>query len=87
MKLSGRSIIGFGQGSSNGAIFRAHNPVSAEAIAPDFYSASAEEVERAARLAHDAFATYSRTRGHDKAKLLRRIAANIEAVAEEIVER
>jgi alpha-ketoglutaric semialdehyde dehydrogenase len=87
VKLTGRSIIGFDQGSIQGATFRAHNPVDGQALAPDFYSASTEEVERAARLAHEAFETYGRKSGSEKGKFLRRIAANIEAIAEEIIER
>jgi 2,5-dioxopentanoate dehydrogenase len=87
VKLSGKSIIGFGEGSTKGTIFRAHNPVTGEALAPDFYSASGDEVNEAVRLAHEAFAIYSRTSGREKANFLRNIAANVEAIAEEVIER
>ncbi|HWH56395.1 MAG TPA: aldehyde dehydrogenase family protein, partial [Terriglobales bacterium] len=87
MKLAGRSIIGFREGSTSGAKFRAHNPVTGEALEPDFYSASAEEVNQAASLAHDAFATYRNTSGAEKAKFLREIASNIEKITDQIVER
>jgi alpha-ketoglutaric semialdehyde dehydrogenase len=85
--LSGRSIVGFTQGAVSGATFRAHNPVTGEALAPDFYSASAEEVERAGRLAHEAFAIYGRVSGSEKANFLRKIAANIEAIADKVIKR
>ena len=87
MNLSGRSLIGFSEGQAASATCRAHNPVTGEAIAPDFFSASLEDVNRAATLAHDAFAIYGRLPGYEKAKFLRQIAANIEAIAEEIIER
>ncbi len=87
MRLSGRSIIGFKSGVTSGAAFRAHNPVTREPLPPEFYSASAEEVERAARLAHEAFAIYGRLSGREKAKFLRNIAGNIEAISAEVIER
>lgn len=87
MKLAGRSIIGFREGSTTGAKFRAHNPVTGETLEPDFYAASAEEVNQAASLAHEAFATYRNTSGTEKAKFLRAIASNIETITGQIVER
>ena len=87
MKLAGKSIIGFRDGASAGAKFRAHNPVTGETLEPDFYAASSEEVNLAASLAHEAFATYRNTSGTEKARFLRTIAGNIEKIAEEIAER
>ncbi len=87
MKLSGRSIIAFADGAISGASFRAHNPVTADAIAPEFFSASLDDVNRAAEFASQASAIYGQLAGHDKGRFLRQIAANIEAIAEEIIER
>lgn len=87
MKLSGRSIIGFQSGSEAGDAFHASNPKTGERLDPDFFSATGEEVDKAARLAHQAFTVYGRTSGRDKAAFLRKIAANMEAIAGEIVER
>jgi 2,5-dioxopentanoate dehydrogenase len=87
VNISGRSIIGFTEGSASGETFRARNPMTGEALQPEFYSARAEEVEAAIRLAHEAFASYSRASGRERAKFLRTIASNLEAVAAEIVER
>jgi len=87
MKLTGRSIIGFREGAGTGAKFQAHNPVTGEALEPNFYAASAEEVNLAASLAQEAFATYRNTPGAEKAKFLRAIAGNIERVSDEIIER
>ena len=87
MNLSGRSIVGFNDGSTSGVSFRARNPVNGETLLPDFYSATPEEAEVAVRLADDAFAIYSRVSGCARGTFLRRIAENIEAIAAEIVER
>ncbi len=87
MNLSGRSIIGSRTGVGAGEEFRASNPRTGAPLAPGFVSATAEEVELAARLAHEAFVTYSRASGRDKGALLRKIAANIESGADEVVAR
>ena len=55
MKLSGKSIIGFGSGTGNAASFRAHNPINGEALSPDFYSASQQDLTEAVRLSDEGF--------------------------------
>src|SRR5215470_15678394 len=80
-------MIGFNDGSTSAVSFRAQNPVTGEALLPDFYCASPEESETAVRLADDASAIYSRLPGRERGKFLRRIAENIEAIAAEIIER
>lgn len=87
MGLSGRSIIGFRDGAEATAKFRAHNPKTGDKLDPEFSSATAEEVNRAAELAHAAFEDYRSRSGREKGKFLRQIASNIEAVTNELVER
>ena len=87
MKLAGRSIIGFHEGSHAGATFRAHDPTTGTQLDPDFFAATPDEVNQAVRLAHEASVTYGRISGHEKGRFLRQIAANIESIAEEIIER
>ncbi len=87
MKLSGRSVIGFQSGAVTNATFRATNPKNGEQLEPAFFGATLDEVDRAATLAHEAFATYSRVSGRDRGLLLRKIAANLESIAEELVDR
>ena len=87
MKLSGQSIIGFRSASNAGPSFRATNPRTAEALPGDFFAARNDEVDLAARLAHQAFATYSQISGREKGKFLRTIAAKLEGAVETIVER
>jgi alpha-ketoglutaric semialdehyde dehydrogenase len=87
LKLSGQSIIGFGSAANTGPSFRATDPRTGEQLAPEFFSAGSDEVNRAAELAHKAFATYSQIPGRDKGKFLRAIAAKIDGAVDELVER
>jgi alpha-ketoglutaric semialdehyde dehydrogenase len=86
-KLLGRSIIGFRQGESNAEPFFATNPANGERLETGFFTATPEEVDLAARLAAEAFPAYGHASGREKAVLLRTIAAKIESIAEELIER
>ena len=85
--LVGRSIIGGQSGKGREEAFRGVNPASGEPLAPDFFSATPEEVSRAVELAQQAFAAYGRVSGRDKGRFLRQIALRIESIAQEVVER
>lgn len=87
MQLSGQSLIGSEVSSRNGTSFRAMNPATGQAVAPDFHSADIADVDRAARKAEAAFRSYSRWTGKQKAKLLNQIASAIEALGQELIER
>ncbi len=87
MKISGQSILGFGSAANTGPSFRATNPRTGEPLPPDFFPAGTAEINRAADLAHQAFATYSQTSGRDKGKFLRTIAAKIDGAVDELVDR
>jgi 2,5-dioxopentanoate dehydrogenase len=87
VRLLGRSIIGSRQGSETAATFNAVDPINGEKLDPPFFSAGPSEVEEAVRLANQAFSIYGRISGREKARFLRAIAANIEALASEIIER
>jgi 2,5-dioxopentanoate dehydrogenase len=86
-KLYGRSLIGFRDGSGSSKPLYATDPTTGRRLEPGFMSATAEEVELAVRLAAEAFDSYSRTAGRDRGVFLRKIAANIESIAGEVVER
>ena len=85
--LSGRSIIGFGEGRGTGEVSYAINPVTREPLQPAFVPASAEEVELAVRLASEAFVAYARVSGRERGAFLRKIAEKIEAISVELIER
>lgn len=85
--LSARSLIGFREGTGAGDNFYGVDPATGEQLQPGFTSATAEEVDAAVRLATEAFETYRSVSGRERGALLRKIAANIEAVAPEAIDR
>ena len=87
MEIHGKSLIGFHDATGSGDSFHAWNPSTGKKIDPAFASASADAVERATQLATEAFASYSRLPGHQRAVFLKSIASHIESMAEPIVER
>ncbi len=80
------SLIGFGDGAE-GASFTGVNPATGAPLEPKFFSATAEDLERAASLAQKAFPIYSNLSGKNKGAFLRKIAASIEASAPAIIQR
>ncbi len=86
-KISGRSLVGFRDGAGSGEPLYAWNPTTGQQLQPGFIPATAEEVERAVHLAAEAFHHYSRTSGRERGTFLRTIAAKIESIVGEIVER
>jgi NADP-dependent aldehyde dehydrogenase len=86
LELKPVSLIGFGDGAE-AAAFSAMNPATGSPLEPKFFAASAEDLERAAALAQNAFPIYSKLSGKTKGAFLRQIAAAIEASAPAIVKR
>ena len=84
-ELSGRSLIAGKLAESTGKAFHAFHPVDGRALEPSFYSATADDVDRAVTAATDAFAAFSATSGQERARLLRRIADGIDASAPAII--
>ena len=87
IKLSGRSLIGFREGTGVGEPLHATDPSKGQRLQPGFVPATAEEVDLTARLAAEAFAVYNRTTGRERGAFLRKIAAKIESIAGEVIER
>src|SRR5512144_1823928 len=85
--LKGTSIIGFGRGGLVGDKFTAFDPTTGHALEPKFCSASAEELNRAAFLADEARIPFGNLPGWERAKFLRKIADNIEALGTTLIER
>ena len=65
----------------------ATDPTTGQRLQPAFIPASREEVELAVRLAAESFHVYGRISGRDRAALLRKIAAKIESIAGDVIER
>ncbi len=86
-ELQGTSIIGFRRGAAGNQTLQGFNPATSETLSPVYHSASRAEVDEAAKLAHDAFASYSQTTGAERGRFLRRIAENVEALGDELIAR
>ncbi len=86
-KLSGQSLIGDQTGRGQGAAFRAVDPANAAELEPVFYSATSEDIDRAASLAEAAFPALSGLSGRERAALLRRIADGLASAGSAIVDR
>lgn len=80
-------MIGFERGSTGGEVFTAFNPETGRAIEPDFHSASMDELDRAASLADAARIPFGNLPGAERAVFLRRIADNIEALGDILINR
>jgi 2,5-dioxopentanoate dehydrogenase len=86
LELKPVSLIGFGDGAE-AKPFTGMNPATGAPLEPTFFAASAEDLERAAALAQNAFPIYAKLSGKDKGAFLRRIAAAVEAAAAAIIKR
>jgi len=87
MELTGRSIIGFSRGAASKEMLFGLNPATGEQLKPGYHFASTDEVDQAAQLAANAFASYSQTSGQQRARFLRQIAENIEALGDTLISR
>ncbi len=89
--VTGFSIIGgkpleASTESRSGSIYGI-DPATGAKLEPAYHHASVEDLDRAAKLAEEARATYSGLSGRERARFLRHIAAGMEATGAEIVGR
>lgn len=87
MELKGKSFLGGARSTSESGCFQAFNPATGAKLEPAFCSASADEVDQAARLAAEAFPSYRQATGAAKAAFLRRIADGLDAQKEALAQR
>jgi alpha-ketoglutaric semialdehyde dehydrogenase len=85
--LLGHSIINGEPREGSGAGFRGFEPATGAELDPVYSSASAADVDLAADLAEEAFTVYGKLPGREKGRFLRHVAAGIEAITAELVER
>ncbi len=81
------NIIGLEQSSKGSHSLQAVNPVTQSLLEGTFISATTDEVDLAAEKAHKAWGQYRHSTGLERAVFLRKIADNIEALGEELVQR
>src|SRR5688500_8363495 len=87
MKLHGRNLIG-GEPSAQGhETLRVTNPATTGEIPPQFHEATDWEVDRSAHLAAQAFEDFRARPPEQRAGLLDRIATEIEALGDPLIER
>ncbi len=86
-RVTGRSIVcgRVEEGASDPMPFAAVSPPGGEPIGVSFHAASAEQVERAAQGAWRAFHVLGQRGRDDRAFLLERIAANVEAIGDDLI--
>src|SRR6202034_652484 len=87
LALRGSSIINGESQIGNGAAFHGVDPSTGARLDPEYHCASREDLNLAADLAEEAFATFSKVSGKEKGRFLRHIADGIEAIVPEIVAR
>ena len=85
-QLEGRSLISVPSAES-AFPFRAVNPATDQTLEPDYYPLDVSGVDAVASQAWEAFADYGQRSGTEKAAFLRKIADNVDAVVEDLVER
>lgn len=88
MSITGEMLIGASLVRGNEGFQRAFNPATdADIAAPSFGMGAAAEVDRAARLAAQAFDAYRQTGPEQRAAFLEAIAANILQIGDALIER
>jgi NADP-dependent aldehyde dehydrogenase len=85
--LRGYSIIQGQSRQGSEGVFAGIDPATGAHLDPPYHAASLSDLALAAELAEEAFATYGKLPGREKARFLRRIATGMESIAAEIVER
>lgn len=87
MELTGEQIIGFSFSKGGTETFKGVNPINSKPLEPIFYEATAKEVDRAFRLADQAFLIYSKKKPLEKAAFLECIAEEILALGDVLIRR
>ena len=85
--LRGQSIVNGRAAAGTGAVFFGFDPAAGARLEPGFHSAALADVDEAARLAEEAFESYGRLGGRERARFLRRIGEGIERLGAELIER
>ncbi len=87
LALQGYSILNGKSHPGTGDTFHGIDPATGEKLEPVYHCASVAELNLAADLAGEAFETFSKLSGKERGRFLRSIAAGIESILAEIVER
>ncbi|SHJ69550.1 aldehyde dehydrogenase (NADP(+)) [Pseudozobellia thermophila] len=83
--ITGKNYVGYGLSAKGEATYATFDPKSNSATEWRFYEATADEIDGAAKKAAAAFLEYKNFSGKQKAKFLRAIAEEIEALGDELI--
>lgn len=87
MELNGHLLIGAEDVAATAGTMKALNPATNLEIEPAFAFGGAAEVDRAARLADEAFDSFHATSLAERAAFLERIASGLDVIAAELAQR
>lgn len=87
MELHGRNMIGKETPAEGTHTFRAYDPALGKPLDPLFHEATPSDVDGALHLAQKAFYVYRRIEPEQRADLLHRMAEEIVALGDELIER
>ena len=87
MTLTGNLLIGAQEVPASAGTMKALNPATNAEIEPSFAFGGVAEVDRAARLADEAFESYNNTSLAERATFLERIADGLDAITSELAQR
>jgi alpha-ketoglutaric semialdehyde dehydrogenase len=87
MNLHGKNFIGDQLSAGTGETASVTSPLDHAPLAPAFFQSGAADVDRAAQLAEEAFAIFRKTTGEQRAALLERIADEILALGDDLINR
>jgi NADP-dependent aldehyde dehydrogenase len=87
MNLHGKNFIGDQLSAGTGQTFRAASPLNGATLEPLFHAAEVSDVNAAMAFAEEAFASYRRTTGEQRAIFLERIADEFIALGDDLIQR
>jgi alpha-ketoglutaric semialdehyde dehydrogenase len=85
MEIIPSQIIGFKNVQSNGGTFYGYNPVTGKALTTAFHEALGQDINEAVALAQEAFNSYRKTTPVQRSLFLEAIAANIDALGDDLL--
>src|SRR5438105_4531040 len=87
MALHGKNFIGDELTSGTGETFKAVSPLDSRDLPEPFYRAGAPDIDKALELAALSFESYGKTSGKERSAFLERIAEEVLAIGDELIDR
>ena len=87
MSITGEAIIGGVQERGAAGSFKAWDPARRDYLEPSFHMVTPDQIDRACRLAGEAFDSFRATSDQERARFLDTVAEQILAIGDELIER